>query len=229
MDHDLLGIITNKQIIQLAMPQIKCYTRQILNGLAYIHANRVMHRDLKSENILVSNAGNIKIADFGLCREASDRIKAEYTQTVVTRYYRAPELLVVELADERRHHAHYTSAIDIWSCGVILAEMVHRSFLFPGSSDLQTLHLIFQLVGHPKHRLWKNLPPKVSENTFKTKFPKQPSDFYSMLYHMLDLHPVQRFSAAQLLDHEWFVKDPKECLPGECPRYEQGHLFGARQ
>lgn len=221
MDHDLLGIISNPSLVELGIPQIKFYAKQLLCGLSYLHDKEIIHRDLKCENILVSNRGELKIADLGSSRRTIDKNScAKYTLKVVTRYYRAPELFAGAET--------YTCTIDVWSAGVIVAEMVHRDFLFPGESDLHTLQLIFELVGTPNQNLWKSkfTPDKKLDNTFRHKFPNQTRDFYDFLYRMLYLNPAQRSSASEALNHVWFIKEPMMCHYRDCPKYHKQHLFG---
>lgn len=94
--------------------------KQLTEGLAYLHTQRILHRDIKPQNLLVDKEGHIKIADFGLSRCFSIPTKP-YTHEVVTMWYRAPELLLGSKL--------YTNGIDIWSMGCVMAEMVKPDFL----------------------------------------------------------------------------------------------------
>jgi serine/threonine protein kinase len=94
---------------------VRSYVAQILDGLAYIHSMGIMHRDLKPQNLLVTKSGSIKLADFGLARTFTPS-KRELTVEVITRWYRAPEILL--------GCSTYTSCVDVWSVGCIMAEMV---------------------------------------------------------------------------------------------------------
>lgn len=100
---------------QLTAIVVKSYMHQVLEGLNYCHLNRILHRDLKPQNLLLDCRGHIKIADFGLARRFNVPVRA-YTHEVVTLWYRAPEILLGSKL--------YTTAVDIWSLGVIFAEMV---------------------------------------------------------------------------------------------------------
>ena len=118
MDHDLSGMLDNPSI-HLTIPQIKCYMLQLLEGVRYLHANHILHRDMKAANLLISNRGILQIADFGLARHYEGDVPLPgrgggvtthaYTSLVVTRWYRPPELLM--------QFKHYTTAIDMWGVG----------------------------------------------------------------------------------------------------------------
>ena len=109
---------------------------QILRGLRYVHSAHVLHRDLKPSNLLLNANCDLKICDFGLARTTSE---ADFmTEYVVTRWYRAPELLL--------NCSVYTAAIDIWSVGCIMMEILKREPLFPGKDYLQQLQLINEVL-----------------------------------------------------------------------------------
>lgn len=91
------------------------YMYQLLEGIAYCHVHRVLHRDLKPQNLLIDNRGHIKLADFGLARAFSIPVRT-YTHEVVTLWYRAPEILLGAKS--------YSTAVDVWSLGCIFFEMV---------------------------------------------------------------------------------------------------------
>lgn len=118
------------------LPQetVKKFTYQILQATAYCHAHRVMHRDLKPQNLLIDKDGNVKLADFGLARAFGLPVKT-YTHEVVTLWYRAPEILL--------GCKEYSTPIDIWSIGCIFAEMAQRKALFIGDSEIDQIFKIF--------------------------------------------------------------------------------------
>lgn len=124
MEHDLAGITELK--IDFTIPQIKCILHQILLGLNYLHSNNIIHRDIKSANILISNKGEVKIADFGLARvfNPNPNIQRQYTNRVVTLWYRSPELLLGA--------TNYGPAIDVWSVGCLFSELLTGIPLFRG-------------------------------------------------------------------------------------------------
>ena len=139
---------------------IKTIVFQILRAVAVCHSRRIIHRDLKPQNILLSEDGTVKIADFGLARAFQNPIRP-YTHEVVTLWYRAPEILLG--ANE------YSTPIDMWSVGCIMAELVKRSPLFLGDSEIDQLYKIFRTLGTPGEEEW----PGISElKDYKSTFPK---------------------------------------------------------
>ncbi|KAK0598108.1 hypothetical protein LWI29_031714 [Acer saccharum] len=115
---------------------IKTFLRQILCGVAYCHSHRVLHRDLKPQNLLIDcRTSTIKLADFGLARACSVPIRT-YSHEVVTLHYRPPEILLGS--------RNYSTSVDVWSIGCIFAEMVNQKPLFPGMSEIDQLHKIFR-------------------------------------------------------------------------------------
>ena len=99
---------------------------QLLKALAYLHENMIMHRDLKTSNVLVSNTHIIKLTDFGLARKLKYGDSVRYTNNVMTLWYRPPELLLGE--------THYTTSADIWSAGCIFGELRAGTPIFPTHS-----------------------------------------------------------------------------------------------
>ncbi|KAG8740826.1 Cyclin-dependent kinase catalytic subunit [Ceratobasidium sp. 414] len=115
---------------------IKKFTHQLLAGLRYCHGHRILHRDLKPQNLLIDTNENLKLADFGLARAFGIPLRT-YTHEVVTLWYRSPEVLLGS--------RHYSTAIDMWSVGCIVAEMVmHGQPLFPGDSEIDQIFRIFR-------------------------------------------------------------------------------------
>ncbi|CAH2267972.1 jg8420 [Pararge aegeria aegeria] len=104
----------------LKLDLVKSYLQQLLEGVAYCHSQRVLHRDLKPQNLLVDTEGHIKLADFGLARAFGIPVRA-YTHEVVTLWYRAPEILLGT--------KFYSTAVDVWSLACIYAEMVSMSII----------------------------------------------------------------------------------------------------
>jgi serine/threonine protein kinase len=110
MDHDLAGLHRNK--VKFSVPEIKCIARQLIEGVAYLHNSKIVHRDIKAANILLNDQGKIKLADFGLGRKLHVEGRY-YTVKVVTLYYRAPELLV--------GYKQYNTKVDVWSIGCVIS------------------------------------------------------------------------------------------------------------
>ena len=174
VDNDLAGLLESPSIV-LTDEYIQCYMKQILDGIFFIHNNKILHRDIKTANILVTKDHQIKIADWGLARSYnSNETSHKYTNPVVTLWYRAPELLL--------GLREYGFAIDMWSIGCVFAEMKCKGAIFRGKDEAEQLQLIYQICGSPSAELlelYKKFPSyeKIQvtgeyEKSFKTKFPR---------------------------------------------------------
>eukprot|EP00002_Diphylleia_rotans_P021589 TRINITY_DN419_c1_g2_i5.p1 TRINITY_DN419_c1_g2~~TRINITY_DN419_c1_g2_i5.p1 ORF type:complete len:313 (-),score=64.87 TRINITY_DN419_c1_g2_i5:378-1316(-) len=148
LEHNLGSLIEERKVRSFSYAQVKGYMKQILTGIFFCHSSKVLHRDIKPTNILLNRRGEVKIADFGLSRSYHDANR-EYTTCVVTRWYRAPELLF--------QIKKYTTAIDIWSIGCLFAELMTGVPIFPGPSDKEQLEIIFRTCGSPNERNWPTL------------------------------------------------------------------------
>lgn len=139
MQTDLHRVIYSKQ--KLTDEHIQYFLYQILKATLYLHSANIIHRDLKPSNILLNKECDVKLCDLGLGRgfDEENEFKTEY---VVTRWYRAPEVIL--------NASEYTKAIDIWSIGCILAELLGRTALFPGDNYLDQIQRIISILGSPK-------------------------------------------------------------------------------
>ncbi|XP_031488218.1 cell division control protein 2 homolog [Nymphaea colorata] len=184
---------------------IKIFLYQMLRGIAYCHSRRILHRDLKPQNLLIDRSTNaLKLADFGLARAFGIPVRT-YTHEVVTLWYRAPEILLGS--------HHYSTPVDVWSVGCIFAEMVNHRPLFPGDSEIDELFKIFRVLGTPTEETW---PGVTSLPDYKSSFPKwAPKDMATLvpgldpvgvdlLKKMLCLEPSKRITARSALEHEYF-------------------------
>jgi cell division cycle 2-like protein len=156
LEHDLKTLQDDMKGPFLA-PEVKCLIRQLLLGVNYLHSNWVLHRDLKTANLLLNNQGILKIGDFGLAREFGSPQK-RLSPNVVTLWYRAPELL---LGDK-----DYTPAIDMWSVGCIFAELLTQTPLFDGKGEIEQITKIFTTLGTPTEEIW----PGVSDLPIMKQF-----------------------------------------------------------
>ncbi|KAM8952546.1 serine/threonine-protein kinase ICK isoform 3-T3 [Pelodytes ibericus] len=178
---------------------------QILQGLAFIHKYGFFHRDLKPENLLCIGPELVKIADFGLARET--RSRPPYTDYVSTRWYRAPEVLL--------RSTSYNSPIDIWAVGCIMAEVYTLRPLFPGSSEIDTIFKICQVLGTPKKSDWNEgyqlasamnfRWPQCVPNNLKTLVPNASSEGMQVMRDMLQWDPKKRPTASQALRYPFFL------------------------
>ncbi|EYU44145.1 hypothetical protein MIMGU_mgv1a0032121mg, partial [Erythranthe guttata] len=147
MEHDLAGLLSCPDI-KFTDSQIKCYMRQLLSGVEHCHSRGIMHRDIKSSNILVNNEGVLKIADFGLANFLRPANKQPaLTSRVVTLWYRPPELLLGS--------TEYGETVDLWSVGCVFAELFVGRPLLKGRTEVEQLHKIFKLCGSPQDDYWK--------------------------------------------------------------------------
>ena len=203
METDLHKVIYSNQ--DLSDDHIQYFMYQLLRGVQYIHSSGIIHRDLKHSNLLLNKNCDLKICDFGLARGFSEN--SELTEYVVTRWYRAPEIIL--------NASEYTKAIDIWSSGCIMAEILARAPLFPGQDYLDQIRRIIGILGTPNSeelsfieneqakKYIKNLP-KRNRQSFTTLFPKANPVALDLLNHMLVFNPNKRFSVEQCLNHPYF-------------------------
>ena len=132
LEHDLKGLMERKKQ-PFSTSEVKCLMLQLLEGVHYLHTNWIIHRDLKPSNLLMNNSGELKICDFGMARQYGSPIKP-YTQMVITQWYRPPELLLGA--------KQYSTAVDMWSIGCIMAELLSQKPLFPGKTELDQLQKV---------------------------------------------------------------------------------------
>ncbi|KAM4734808.1 cyclin-dependent kinase 17-like isoform 1-T1 [Anableps anableps] len=150
----------------LSMQNVKIFLYQILRGLAYCHRRKVLHRDLKPQNLLINDRGELKLADFGLARAKSVPTKT-YSNEVVTLWYRPPDVLLGS--------SEYSTQIDMWGVGCIFYEMAAGRPLFPGSTVEDELHLIFRLLGTPTEDSWPGISSIDEFKSYKfSKYKPQP-------------------------------------------------------
>jgi len=189
---------------EIARPTMKSFLYQLLRGVAFCHEHRVLHRDLKPQNLLINKKGELKLADFGLARAFGIPVRS-YSHEVVTLWYRAPDVLM----GSRK----YSTPIDIWSAGCIFAEMATGRPLFPGSGVNDELMRIFKIMGTPTPESW----PSITElQDYKPDFPVYPAQSLSSIVHgldekglnllsrMLQYDPNQRISALAAMKHPYF-------------------------
>ncbi|CAD6267257.1 unnamed protein product [Miscanthus lutarioriparius] len=229
LEHDLAGLNSSPDIT-FTEPQIKCYMRQLLEGLAHCHARGVMHRDIKCANLLVSNGGELKVADFGLANLFAPASAAPLTSRVVTLWYRPPELLLGATA--------YEPSVDLWSSGCVFAEMHARRPVLQGRTEVEQIHKIFKLCGSPPDDFWRRSgishaavfrPQQPYPSRLRDTFAaSMPSHAFRLLATLLSLDPAARGTAAAALDAEYFTTAPYACEPASLPKYAPNKEMDAK-
>lgn len=192
---------------EIAVPIIKKMGYQLFAGLSYLHQNRIFHRDIKPANLLIKEGGILKIADFGLgvthgipVRHLSD------PNEIVTLNYRAPELLLGALT--------YTGQIDVWSAGLIIAELYNKKILLEGTEELTQMFMIFNLLGTPNEHTWKGISklehysdkfPRWPPTDLLTSIPRACDKGIDLLNHCFKYRPVERITAKAACQHPYFA------------------------
>jgi serine/threonine protein kinase len=207
MDKDLKKYMdTHGNRGALPPDTIKSFMFQLLKGIAFCHANRVLHRDLKPQNLLINSKGQLKLGDFGLARAFGIPVNT-FSNEVVTLWYRAPDVLLGSRT--------YNTSIDIWSAGCIMAEMYTGRPLFPGTANEDQLVRIFRIMGTPSERSWPGISQfseyKPNMQVFNTQdlrviLPQIDPQGIDLLQRMLQLRPELRISAHDALLHPWFAE-----------------------
>eukprot|EP00994_Dinema_validum_P007306 NODE_592_length_1520_cov_88.394969_g436_i0.p1 GENE.NODE_592_length_1520_cov_88.394969_g436_i0~~NODE_592_length_1520_cov_88.394969_g436_i0.p1 ORF type:complete len:323 (+),score=66.79 NODE_592_length_1520_cov_88.394969_g436_i0:60-971(+) len=186
---------------------LKSFLYQMLSGTLFCHTHRVIHRDLKPQNLLISkDKQTLKLADFGLARAFQVPLQT-YTHEVITLWYRAPEIL---LGDK-----HYSAAVDVWSIGCIFAEMASKRPLFPGDSEIDQLFKIFRSLGTPTEHSWPRVttlpdytptfPPWKGE-PLGNAVPNLDRAGLDLLSKMLVYDPASRITAKGAMLHPYLAE-----------------------
>jgi len=203
LDQDLKKYIDSVTAIQPEL--VQSYMYQIVLGLDFCHSRRILHRDLKPQNLLIDREGTLKIADLGLARAVTIPLRP-YTHEVVTLWYRSPEVLLGSKT--------YGIGLDMWSVGCIFAEMLNHRPLFPGDSEIDELFHIFRALGTPSEETWPGVSrlPYYSETfpVWRAKSLQQllpnchDPTAVDLLRQMLHYEPTRRITAKQALNHPYF-------------------------
>jgi len=215
VDTDLEVIIKDQKIV-LTPANVKSYVLQTLKGLEYLHDSWILHRDLKPNNLLVNANGILKVGDFGLAKAFGSPTRI-YTHQVVTRWYRAPELLFGA--------RHYATGVDIWAVGCILAELLLRIPFLPGDTDLNQLDKIFSVFGTPSEEIWpgvKLLPDYIQFKPYpviplREIFTAAGDDLIEMAESMFQMCPLKRCTATEALKMPYFSNRPAPTVGSKLP------------
>ncbi|XP_028308827.1 cyclin-dependent kinase 16 [Gouania willdenowi] len=184
---------------------VKLFLFQLLRGLCYCHRRKVLHRDLKPQNLLINERGELKLADFGLARAKSIPTKT-YSNEVVTLWYRPPDILLGS--------TDYSTHIDMWGVGCIFYEMSTGRPLFPGSTVEEELHFIFKLLGTPTEQSWPGVTsnsefvafnyPQYRAERLGNHTPRLSSEGVQLLSKFLQFEGKKRISADEAMKHPYF-------------------------
>ena len=222
IEHDLKTLLTLMPSPFL-QSEIKTLMLQLLSAVAHCHSNWILHRDLKTSNLLMNNRGMIKVADFGLARRYGDPVGVGgLTQLVVTLWYRyvdngvylfyltrinsAPEILLGA--------TKYSTAVDMWSVGCIFGELLLKEPVFQAQGEVELLSMIFKLLGPPTSSSWpdySSLPlaktitlPALHAHQFRQRFQYMTTSGIDLLMSFLTYDPAQRITAEEALRHPYF-------------------------
>ncbi|XP_043936666.1 cyclin-dependent kinase 17-like [Protopterus annectens] len=187
------------------MHNVKLFLFQLLRGLEYCHRRKVLHRDLKPQNLLINEKGELKLADFGLARAKSIPTKT-YSNEVVTLWYRPPDILLGS--------TEYSTQIDMWGVGCIFYEMSTGRPLFPGSTVEEQLHFIFRILGTPSEETWPGIMsneefkgynyPKYRPEHLSNHVSRLDNDGLDLLSKLLQFEGRKRIPAAEAMKHSYF-------------------------
>lgn len=215
---DLEVLIKDKSII-FTPADIKSWLLMTLRGIHHCHRNFILHRDLKPNNLLIAPNGQLKIADFGLARSLGNA-NEDLSSKVVTRWYRAPELMFGA--------KHYTFAVDIWSVGIIFAELMLRTPYLPGQDDVDQLDVTFRALGTPTEQVWPNVtalplynaltvyaPP--SRQELRNRFSAATEKALDLLMAMTVMDPSKRIDLVHALMDDFFIEAPAPTPPLQLP------------
>lgn len=226
MEHDLAGLLSSPNI-RFNDSQIKCYMKQLLKGIEHCHSRGIIHRDIKTSNILVNNEGQLKIADFGLANFVASR--QPLTSRVVTLWYRPPELLLGS--------TEYGTYVDMWSVGCVFAELFIGRPILKGRTEVEQMHKIFMLCGTPPDDYWNkptlplakmSKPRHAYESSLRERCKELPKSAVSLIDTFLSVESEKRGSATSALQSEYFHTRPYACDPESLPKYPPSKEIDAK-
>lgn len=210
LSHDLTGLINHPTFV-LTPAHKKHLAKQMFEGLNYLHNRGVLHRDIKAANILISNQGELKFADFGLARFFSKSRPLDYTNRVITIWYRPPELLLGE--------TRYGPAVDVWSAACVYVEMFTKKAVFPGEGgEISQLDKLYTSLGTPTRTDWPEIvdmpwfellrPRERKSRTFEDAYKESLSPAaLDLVAQMFQYDPTKRPTAEQVLLHPYFTSE----------------------
>lgn len=210
LSHDLTGLI-NHPTFTLTAAHKKNLAKQMFEGLNYLHHRGILHRDIKAANILISNRGLLKFADFGLARFFSKSRQLDYTNRVITIWYRPPELLLGE--------TRYGPSVDIWSAACVYIEMFTKKAVFPGEGgEISQLDKLYNCLGTPTRAEWPDIvempwfellrpterKSRVFEDLYRDILSPAALDLMAQIFRY---DPAKRPTAEEILAHPYFLSE----------------------
>lgn len=219
---DLEMLIKDTDNVRYGAADIKAWMGMLCRGVWFCHENFVLHRDIKPNNLLIAADGEVKLADFGLARNFSDPYRV-MTANVITRWYRPPELLFGA--------KHYCGAVDVWSVGLVFAELIIRTPYLASNTDIEQLEVICNAVGTPTEENWpgvSSLPnyicPTEKPNPIRgmehygPTFGTAGQEGVDLLMRSLVLDPRKRITARGMLEHGYWESEPSATSKSQLPR-----------
>ncbi|EDV22462.1 uncharacterized protein TRIADDRAFT_28456 [Trichoplax adhaerens] len=221
-EQDLSSLLYDNMKAPFTEPQVKCLSLQLIHGVQYLHHNFVIHRDLKVSNLLLTDKGILKVADFGLARNYG-LPAAPMTPTIVSLWYRAPEVLL--------GCTKHTLAVDMWSVGCIIAELFDHNVFLKGKSEKDQLDLMCQMLGTPNEAIWEDIRDmplygkiilrQQPYNNLKHKFSWLSAAGLNLLNSLLTYDPGRRITADETLKLSYFRESPLPIEPEMMPTFPQ--------
>lgn len=232
IEHDLHSLMEDKGK-PFTVSEVKLLMLQLISAVDHLHSNWIIHRDIKTTNLLYSNKGCLKLCDMGLARDYYDPPRP-MTPEVVTLWYRAPEVLL--------GMPQYGEAIDMWSIGCIFGEFLDNKPMFDGKGALDQLKKIGALLGAPNANVWPEYATFMASkglimqepnkyNHIKARYPQLSPAGSDLMTKLLAYDPAKRITAAQALTHQWFSERPlpkEEHLMPTFPSRSDGGRPGSR-
>ncbi|EME39344.1 hypothetical protein DOTSEDRAFT_179851 [Dothistroma septosporum NZE10] len=220
---DLLKLIQDTANISYTPADIKSWMLMLMRAVHFCHANFILHRDIKPNNLLIAANGEVKLADFGLARSYADPYQP-MTYNTITIWYRPPELFF--------QAPYYGGAVDIWSCGAVFGELITREVVFRAwpESEINMVKMICEKVGTPTEDNWPGVSRLKGYVTISEIVPLKTRDYWlgtfraigdigvDLLIKMLTLDPRVRLDAEQVLKHEFWTSAPRPSKLADLPK-----------
>eukprot|EP00934_Nitzschia_sp_Nitz4_P000508 Nitzschia sp. Nitz4//scaffold226_size53432//52593//53717//NITZ4_006709-RA/size53432-processed-gene-0.36-mRNA-1//-1//CDS//3329542775//508//frame0 len=184
---------------------VKTLTMQLLSALQFCHDRALLHRDIKPSNLLYNEAGQLKLADFGLSRHTAEHL----TANVVSLWYRAPELLM------QKGFTKYTTAIDIWATGCVVAELLQGFPLLDGRNELEQVDKMVACLGKPPFQGFQEREARTTHvksgsrhQELWDRFSFMTNEGLALLTKLLEYQSEKRWTAGEAIQCTFFMEEP---------------------